>query len=235
MSGSFEIMPIVLYHSRAEPLAKLVLIGIANHEGDGGAWPTIETLCKYTARGERAVQRAIRELEDLKEVVVHFNEGGDRSTAANRRPNRYEITLECPSECDRSRWHRCPQPAEEVNHRGVICGPDGVSDPTPKKTLENTPNETGFTDSLAGPVENALPGVSEPEAIRSIIADIKAKIVPAPSLDLLGEAPPAPSSPPDRASTSDVHGSEGESGAGTLPASWCIHGHPFGTCLECAP
>ena len=31
------------------PTDKLVLIGIANHDGDGGSWPSIATLAMYAA------------------------------------------------------------------------------------------------------------------------------------------------------------------------------------------
>ena len=39
---------------------KLVLIGIANHDGDGGAWPSMTTLAGYaecSERGDRASSR----------------------------------------------------------------------------------------------------------------------------------------------------------------------------------
>ena len=41
---SIELMSLVLHHSVAQPTHKLILLGIANHQGDGGAWPSIETL-----------------------------------------------------------------------------------------------------------------------------------------------------------------------------------------------
>lgn len=90
---SVESIARVLNHSRAKGTTKLVLIGIANHDGDGGSWPSVATLARYANTSERSVQRAIEELVDLGEVVVHRNEGGTRDTRPDRRPNRYVITI----------------------------------------------------------------------------------------------------------------------------------------------
>lgn len=83
----------VLHHSRASGTPKVVLLGIANHDGDGGAWPSIDTLARYANVDRRSVKRAIRALEALGEVVVYANDGGHRGTPNDRRPNRYEITV----------------------------------------------------------------------------------------------------------------------------------------------
>lgn len=99
-------MTVALHHSRATGLARLVLIGIANHDGDGGAWPTVATLAKYAGNvSERTVRRAIGELAELGEIVVHLNQGGDRNVRPDRRPNLYEVVLACPPECDGTRRH----------------------------------------------------------------------------------------------------------------------------------
>lgn len=103
---SVEALAIVLHHSRASGTAKLVLIGIANHDGDGGAWPTIDTLARYANVHRRKVQDALATLERLGEVRRIVQAGGDHNIADHRRPNRYQILLICPSSCDRSRHHR---------------------------------------------------------------------------------------------------------------------------------
>ena len=67
---SIEAVATVLNHSRATGRAKLVLIGIANHLGDQGAWPSISTLARYANASERSVKRDIQELMNLGELQV---------------------------------------------------------------------------------------------------------------------------------------------------------------------
>lgn len=73
---------------------KLVLIGIANHDGDGGAWPSIATLARYAEASERTVQRSISALEDMGMITVHQQAGGTAKSRADRRPNLYVIHLD---------------------------------------------------------------------------------------------------------------------------------------------
>ena len=101
-----ERMAVVLHHSRLKGTAKLVLLGIANHDGDGGSWPTVETLATYANASPRSVQRALQEAEAAGELQVHHNDGGTHHTRPDRRPNRYVITVECPPDCDGSVNHR---------------------------------------------------------------------------------------------------------------------------------
>ena len=101
-----ERMAVVLHHSQLKGTAKLVLLGIANHDGDGGSWPTIETLATYANASPRSVQRALTEAEAAGELKVHHNDGGTHRTRPDRRPNRYVITVECPPDCDGSVNHR---------------------------------------------------------------------------------------------------------------------------------
>jgi hypothetical protein len=67
---SIEAVATVLNHSKARGRAKLVLIGIANHLGDQGAWPSISTLARYANASERSVKRDIQELMNLGELQV---------------------------------------------------------------------------------------------------------------------------------------------------------------------
>jgi len=66
-------MNLVLNHSKATGRAKLVLLGIANHFGDNGAWPSISTLARYANASERSVKRDIQELVELGELTVEVN------------------------------------------------------------------------------------------------------------------------------------------------------------------
>jgi len=103
---SIESMTIALHHSRATGSARLVLVGIANHDGDGGAWPSIATLAKYASITPRNVQKAIQHLERLGEIRRHVGAGGTHLTADHMRPNLYQFILRCPATCDRSSRHR---------------------------------------------------------------------------------------------------------------------------------
>ena len=86
-------MAMVLHHSSATGTAKLVLLGIANHEGDGGAWPAVETLARYANADARTVQRAISALIAAGELEREVNQGGDRRTRGDRRTNLYRIRV----------------------------------------------------------------------------------------------------------------------------------------------
>jgi hypothetical protein len=103
---SVEAIAIALHHSKAKGTAKLVLLGIANHDGDGGAWPSKATLAKYANVDQRNVDRAIKTLVSLAEIRVGISEGGRSNTPDYLRPNLYHFLVECPAYCDRSRQHR---------------------------------------------------------------------------------------------------------------------------------
>lgn len=103
---SVESLAIALHHSRAKGAAKLILIGIANHDGDGGAWPSMKKLAKYGGVSVSQAQRCVTKLEELGEVRRFIQAGGDHRTAEHERPNRYAFLLRCPADCDRTSQHR---------------------------------------------------------------------------------------------------------------------------------
>jgi hypothetical protein len=103
---SAEALAIVLHHSKAVGTPKVVLIGIANHDGDGGAWPAISTLGKYANVDERNVRRAIDKLVMLREIRVIERKIERPGRSATNASNLYEIRLQCPAWCDRSRHHK---------------------------------------------------------------------------------------------------------------------------------
>jgi len=158
-------MALVLHHSRAKGTAKLVLLGIANHSGDGGAWPTVATLAHYCNTGERQVQKILRELVGLGELAVHVQQGGLAGMHPAARPNRYDVLVCCPPGCDGTANHRVKPyvrpadptlwitPDDRVNSRtpGVLedtpplsdTTPGGVSPTTPEPSLEPSPTSGG--------------------------------------------------------------------------------------------
>jgi hypothetical protein len=99
---SIETMSLVLHHSKATGTAKLVLLGIANHAGDGGAWPSRYTLAKYAGCSEDHVRKAVKRLVGMGELRVHVQGGGMADDVDAYRPNRYDVLVTCPSDCDRS-------------------------------------------------------------------------------------------------------------------------------------
>jgi len=99
-------MSLVLHHSKARGTAKLVLIGVANHEGDGGAWPALATLMKYANVDRRNAQRALTKLVELGELQVLRQKGGNNLTHSAFRPNLYRVNLQCPQSCDRTSQHK---------------------------------------------------------------------------------------------------------------------------------
>jgi hypothetical protein len=132
-------MAIVLHHSRAKGTAKLVLVGIANHDGDGGAWPSMATLARYAGVDARNARKAVAKLVALREVRVYVQEGGTLDWDDNRRPNRYELLLACPPACDRTKHHRMPG--------------DSTTPP-----LWTTPTNLGITGGTEAPPRTEAPG-----------------------------------------------------------------------------
>lgn len=116
---SVERLAVVLHHSRARGTAKLILIGIANHDGDGGSWPALSTLAKYANVDIRSARRAVRDLEELGEVATEARGGGHIGLPEHARPNRYSVLVECPPSCDRSTAHR---ELEESTPRTPVSG-----------------------------------------------------------------------------------------------------------------
>lgn len=129
---SVEALSIALHHSRAHGAARIILVGIANHDGDGGAWPTVETLAKYAKIKPRSAKRCIQELVELGEVRVEENAGGTRDWRNDRRPNLYHFLLQCPPQCDGSKAHRMPENYTPWGER--LEGEDGVPEGAERET-----------------------------------------------------------------------------------------------------
>jgi hypothetical protein len=87
---SIEAVSLVLNQSKATGRAKLVLIGIANHLGDQGAWPAISTLARYANASERSVKRDIQELVELGELKVEVQ---NAPTRTQYKTNLYWLTI----------------------------------------------------------------------------------------------------------------------------------------------
>ena len=158
---SNEAMAIALHHSRSSGTTKLVLLGIANHDGDGGAWPSLATLATYAGGvSERTVSRAISELVELGEVSVERNAGGLRNCRDDRRPNLYHFLLSCPPECDGSKNHRVRRHGvTPVSTRRTDVPVDNFSDTWP----EDSDGVTLVTERVdTGDIHGVTPVSTEP-------------------------------------------------------------------------
>ena len=77
-------------HSQATGRARLVLLAIADHQGEIGAWPSLETLAKMVNASTRSVQRDIDYLQELCELKVDYQ---NAPTQGKYKSNLYWVTL----------------------------------------------------------------------------------------------------------------------------------------------
>ena len=118
---SVESIAIVLHHSRTKGTAKLVMIGIANHDGDGGSWASMQRLATYAGVDISQVKDAVHRLAghssrctpgckkpvlDEPEIEVIPGGGGQVNTPEHMRTNLYRVLVKCPSNCDGTAQHR---------------------------------------------------------------------------------------------------------------------------------
>lgn len=197
---SVEALAIVLHHSQARGTAKLVLIGVANHEGDGGAWPSVGTLATYANVSERSVQRALAELVDAGELAVEVQGGGLARTPDHERPNRYQVLVACPPWCDRTAQHRDTRrrPGEPG---GTDHDDQGQPEDTPK-AVDNrvTPVSPGGVDNRvtpASPGDASVTGGGDASVTRTIPRTIHPHVtstgtVTRASTDPVDNEPPGP-------------------------------------------
>jgi hypothetical protein len=129
---SVEMISLVLNNSRADGRAKLVLIGIANHHGDNGAWPSIATLARYANASERSIQRDIKHLQDLGELVVEVHGGESKS---QYKSNRYWIAISGVSEAQ-IRGDKLGSGVTDQVVRGDKLGKSGVTHLSSKPSIE---------------------------------------------------------------------------------------------------
>lgn len=163
---SIEAMALVLHHSRAAGTAKLVLLGIANHAGDGGAWPTVATLARYANVTERAVQLSIAKLVKAGELAVDVQGGGLGYLKDHERPNRYEVMVACPPTCDRSVNHRLRDYPQARLPLSDVSGSDRVNPASPGEAEFTPPGEADFTHNrpTQPPVLTSVSSLTRPRA-----------------------------------------------------------------------
>ena len=125
---ALELFPLVLHHAQVPPAHKIVLMGIANHQRDGKAWPSVARLAGYAGIGERRTQEILRDLEDMKLLSVKRGKGP-------KGLNVYAVTIACPEGCDRTPNHR--QGVHSTAPGGALSDTQGVSHSSPKPVSVN--------------------------------------------------------------------------------------------------
>jgi hypothetical protein len=137
---SIEAMVGALNHSKAQGAAHIVLLNIANHQGEQGAWPSIPTLARLAKVSDRRVQQILNELVAMGELRVDPRAAGYGSIKTNR----YWVTLTCPATCDGTFAHREVKP---VSRGGEVGFTDGVKP-------VSLGGEVDFTQNNIKPKEN---------------------------------------------------------------------------------
>lgn len=93
---SVRVMTDVWRYSQASATDLLVLLALADiADDDGECWPSIAHLASKCRVSSRTVQRCIRALEQIGEVVVIIG-AGKASTPGGTRSNRYRIVAHIP-------------------------------------------------------------------------------------------------------------------------------------------
>lgn len=149
-------MSVVLNHSKASGVDKLVLLGIANHAGDGGAFPSLETLARYANASERTVRRSLRHLEELGELRTYPQQGGcyaetcskeHQHTRNDQRPNRYEVlVVDNPSD---GGTRVSARESERGDNHGQNGGTRVSAEPSLEPSISQPPSDEGVTSAPA--------------------------------------------------------------------------------------
>lgn len=140
---SIEVMNAVWRESAATGRARLVLLAIADHQGEIGAWPSISTLARMVNASERSVQRDIQELVELGELEVHVQAAPSRG---QYKSNLYWVTL--PGVTDlRSGVTEIEPGVTETGTRGDTVGVLNLNKPLLKPNRTNDSNlENAFEE-----------------------------------------------------------------------------------------
>lgn len=108
---SVQVISAVWQESKATGRARMVLLAIADMQGEIGAWPSIATLARMTNASERSIKRDIRELELSGELLVEYQQAPVRG---QYRSNLY--------------WVNLPSVAHLIQSSGVTDSVSGVTD-----------------------------------------------------------------------------------------------------------
>lgn len=142
--------------TQAPPLARLVLLAIADHanEEDRTAWPSIGLLSRKTGLSESTVRRYIERLRRMKEITVKGIEGA---------PNRYTVRAypcqpDTPVSVTPLAVSDTPTPVIAVTGEGChSCDTRTIKEPSEqpserrarrKRAVQDMPEDFALTDTL---------------------------------------------------------------------------------------
>lgn len=158
---SVRVMSWVWEQSRAEPTDRLVLLAIADCANDAGAeaYPSMATLVKKTGLHERSVQRAVKHLVGLGELIVQPHAGP-------RGCNRYRIRMTPGSVPPPSENHPGTLPPRQDATPAQSPPTPGTAPPLPRHTATSTPGTAPPEPSFNHPLT-----VLEPSGAQQIVAE----------------------------------------------------------------
>lgn len=191
-------------HVDVPPQCLAVLQGLANHAGRDGrnAYPSIDLLAHYSRKGERAVQKDLRTLEDLG-VIRRGDQRAAYDIPERYRPAVWDLAMErkrpayVPARLrvrdaaegpgDPARGE--PEVTPPAPVRGELQDASGVNHSSPEPVTSTTTTQSDLVShvSRAAPASPALPPAGPPTS-------------PAPAVAAAVRRPPllGPSSPPLR-------------------------------------
>lgn len=147
-----------LEDDRLTAVDRLVLIGVANHDGDGGAWPAIATLARYAGVAPRSVSRSISRLADFGLLVRHQQQGGNTRTRPDQRPNLYELV--------KTREDTTVTPSDERDDTPVTPRDDTpvtppLTDRSPEPSFEPSTEPSNATDTSVSAFSDVVLGLCD--------------------------------------------------------------------------
>lgn len=165
---SVEALAVVLHHADVKGTAKVILLGIANHEGDGGSWPSLSTLARYAGVTRDAARKVVAQLEAGGYIVRVRNGGGTRTTPEHMQPNLYYVLVRCPEDCDGTTNHRTKK-----DRHGVPSLPSFPSEDHPPREAPRPPSRSAVPRTGASEFEGSPPASSRDEPSFNHLQQVK--------------------------------------------------------------
>ena len=134
---SIQVINAVWQHSKSTGRARTVLLAIADHQGELGAWPSLATLARMVNASERSVQRDIDYLVAIGELEVHYQQAPTR--------NHYKSNLY---------WVKLPEVTK--TERGATNTEAGVTNTEGGVTNTGGGVTAGVVQSLIEPLKETL-------------------------------------------------------------------------------